>query len=89
MAKFNLRIFLFIFCIIGLLNIQTKSFDEPLPSIKHVALFVFGASQFDAGNNNYINTTGKANYWPYGETTFKYPSGRFSDGRLVPDFIGE
>ena len=89
MAKFNLHIFLFIFCIIGLFNVQAKSLDEPWLSRKHVALFVFGDSQFDVGNNNYINTISKANYWPYGETTFKYPSGRFSDGRLVPDFIGE
>nr|GMC79846.1 GDSL esterase/lipase 1-like [Ipomoea batatas] len=58
---------------------------------KHVALFVFGDSIFDPGNNNYINTTAdfQANFWPYGESFFKYPTGRFSDGRLVPDFIAE
>ncbi|XP_007042990.2 PREDICTED: GDSL esterase/lipase 1 [Theobroma cacao] len=57
----------------------------------HVALFIFGDSLFDAGNNNYINTTVnyQANFWPYGETFFKYPTGRFSDGRLLPDFIAE
>ncbi|XP_022749109.1 GDSL esterase/lipase 2-like isoform X2 [Durio zibethinus] len=57
----------------------------------HVALFIFGDSLFDAGNNNYINTTVnyQANFWPYGETFFKYPTGRFSDGRLIPDFIAE
>ncbi|XP_059638941.1 GDSL esterase/lipase 2-like isoform X2 [Cornus florida] len=58
---------------------------------KHVTLFIFGDSFFDAGNNNYINTTThfQANFWPYGETFFKYPTGRFSDGRLIPDFIAE
>ena len=59
---------------------------------KHeVALFIFGDSFLDAGNNNYINTTtlDQANFWPYGETYFKFPTGRFSDGRLVSDFIGE
>ncbi|KAA8541590.1 hypothetical protein F0562_022742 [Nyssa sinensis] len=57
----------------------------------HVALFIFGDSVFDAGNNNYINTTMnyRSNFWPYGETFFKYPTGRFSDGRLIPDFIAE
>ncbi|XP_031263622.1 GDSL esterase/lipase 5-like [Pistacia vera] len=58
---------------------------------KHVALFIFGDSLFDAGNNNYINTTthSQANFWPYGESFFKYPTGRFSDGRLISDFIAE
>jgi hypothetical protein len=59
---------------------------------KHVvAFFIFGDSFLDAGNNNYINTTtlDQANFWPYGETFFKFPTGRFSDGRLAPDFIGE
>jgi len=57
---------------------------------EHAALFVFGDSLFDVGNNNYINTTAdyQANYSPYGETFFKYPTGRFSDGRVLPDFIG-
>ncbi|XP_062014316.1 GDSL esterase/lipase 2-like [Rosa rugosa] len=58
---------------------------------KHAALFVFGDSQFDVGNNNYLNTSTElqANFWPYGETFFKQPTGRFSDGRLIPDFIAQ
>ncbi|XP_020225249.1 LOW QUALITY PROTEIN: GDSL esterase/lipase 1-like [Cajanus cajan] len=58
---------------------------------KHAALFIFGDSLFDNGNNNYINTTTsyQANYPPYGQTFFKYPSGRFSDGRMIPDFVAE
>ncbi|KAA8541589.1 hypothetical protein F0562_022741 [Nyssa sinensis] len=61
------------------------------PDDDHMALFIFGDSLFDAGNNNYINTNTsyRANFWPYGETTFNYPTGRFSDGRLIPDFIAE
>ncbi|KAI8569469.1 hypothetical protein RHMOL_Rhmol02G0281900 [Rhododendron molle] len=58
-------------------------------SKKHVSLFVFGDSLFDVGNNNYINTTMQANFWPYGETFFNHPTGRASDGRLIPDFIAE
>nr|GMC84545.1 GDSL esterase/lipase 1-like [Ipomoea batatas] len=58
---------------------------------KHVALFVFGDSIFDPGNNNYINTItdAQANFPPYGETFFKNPTGRWCDGRTVPDFIAE
>ncbi|XP_062087913.1 GDSL esterase/lipase 1-like [Humulus lupulus] len=58
---------------------------------KHVALFVFGDSLFDPGNNNYINTTPEyqANFRPYGKTFLRFPPGRFSDGRLIPDFISE
>lgn len=52
-------------------------------------LFVFGDSLYDPGNNNYINTTTdfQANFRPYGESFFPRPTGRFSDGRLIPDFI--
>lgn len=54
------------------------------------ALFVFGDSLYDPGNNNFISTTNtdfQANFRPYGESFFTEPTGRFSDGRLIPDFI--
>lgn len=55
----------------------------------HVPMFIFGDSLFDVGNNNYLkNAVGRANFWPYGETFFNHPTGRFSDGRLIADFIG-
>ncbi|XP_019155097.1 PREDICTED: GDSL esterase/lipase 1-like [Ipomoea nil] len=60
----------------------------PPPDIP--ALFVLGDSLYDAGNNNYITTTNdfKANFRPYGETYFPVrPTGRFGDGRLIPDYI--
>nr|XP_043639606.1 GDSL lipase-like [Erigeron canadensis] len=58
---------------------------------QQVALFVFGDSLFDPGNNNYINTTTgyQANFEPYGFSYFSPPSGRFSNGRLISDFIAE
>nr|XP_043615561.1 GDSL lipase-like [Erigeron canadensis] len=68
--------------------IMTPSQGSSIPA---VALFVFGDSLFDPGNNNYINTTTEfqANFWPYGQSYFSPPTGRFSDGRLIPDFIAE
>lgn len=58
---------------------------------KVAGLFIFGDSILDAGNNNYINTTtlDQANFFPYGRTFFRFPTGRFSDGRLISDFIAE
>ncbi|KAK1358555.1 GDSL esterase/lipase 1-like [Heracleum sosnowskyi] len=56
------------------------------------ALFVFGDSLYDPGNNNYISTTNtdfQANFRPYGQSFFTQPTGRSSDGRLIPDFICE
>uniref|UniRef100_A0A2P2J0P4 Uncharacterized protein n=1 Tax=Rhizophora mucronata TaxID=61149 RepID=A0A2P2J0P4_RHIMU len=56
------------------------------------ALFILGDSYLDAGNNNYIDTSElqSAGSWPYyGRTHFKMPTGRFSDGRVARDFIGE
>lgn len=52
--------------------------------------YVFGDSYHDAGNNNYLSgTLPKANFKPYGITYFKgVPTGRFSDGRIIPDFLG-
>ncbi|OAY53266.1 GDSL esterase/lipase 1 [Manihot esculenta] len=76
---------LLILCASLLISTSTQN-----PPQHHVALFIFGDSLFDAGNNNYLkNAIGLANFWPYGETFFKHPTGRFSDGRLISDFIAE
>ncbi|KAK1326858.1 GDSL esterase/lipase [Acorus calamus] len=52
------------------------------------ALLVFGDSTVDAGNNNYLFTTFKGNFPPYGRD-FKghRPTGRFTNGRLGSDFV--
>lgn len=58
----------------------------PVPSY-----YVFGDSYHDAGNNDYLNgTLPRANFSPYGITFFKgVATGRFCDGRIIPDFLGE
>lgn len=51
------------------------------------ALFVFGDSTVDVGNNNYLDTILKADFLPYGrDFDTKKPTGRFCDGRLATDF---
>ncbi|XP_022777243.1 GDSL esterase/lipase 5-like [Durio zibethinus] len=75
---------------VALLATCCRGKSQQLPK-KHVPFFIFGDSFLDVGNNNYINTStlDQANFWPYGETYFKFPTGRFSDGRLISDFIAE
>ncbi|XP_037492979.1 GDSL esterase/lipase 1 [Jatropha curcas] len=64
--------------------------SHPRSLKNHIPLFIFGDSLFDVGNNNYLKgAIGLANFWPYGQTFFKHPTGRFSDGRLISDFIAE
>lgn len=55
------------------------------------ALYVFGDSTVDTGNNNYINTTEdfRSDFPPYGQDFFGKPTGRFSNGRVIVDFLGE
>ncbi|KAI5422276.1 hypothetical protein KIW84_045658, partial [Lathyrus oleraceus] len=84
--------FFHVFLIIALVSqTQTLGTKADSRSKKFIPLFIFGDSFLDAGNNNYINTTtyDQANFLPYGETYFKFPTGRFSDGRLISDFIAE
>jgi hypothetical protein len=52
------------------------------------ALYVFGDSMFDSGNNNILPTIAKADYLPYGVNFVKGATGRFTNGRTVADFIG-
>ncbi|GMI75727.1 hypothetical protein like AT2G30310 [Hibiscus trionum] len=59
-----------------------------MPPPKFPAIIVFGDSTVDTGNNNYVKTLFKANMPPYGENFPGHvPTGRFSDGKLVPDFV--
>jgi hypothetical protein len=51
--------------------------------------FVLGDSTLDVGENNYLPNAYHANFPPYGETFFHRPTGRFSNGRTVGDFIGK
>lgn len=52
------------------------------------ALYVFGDSLFDTGNNNFLPTIGKADFLPYGVNFAKGPTGRFTNGRNIADFLG-
>lgn len=54
------------------------------------AMFVFGSSLVDNGNNNFLNSSGvRADYLPYGVDFPLGPSGRFSNGRNTIDALGD
>lgn len=52
------------------------------------AMFVFGDSLIDNGNNNDLPSLAKANYFPYGIDFNGGPTGRFSNGYTMVDEIG-
>ncbi|KAL5728948.1 hypothetical protein ACHQM5_001967 [Ranunculus cassubicifolius] len=52
-------------------------------------MFVFGSSLVDNGNNNFFETTSKADYLPYGIDYPLGPTGRFSNGKNVIDALSE
>jgi len=54
------------------------------------AVYVFGDSLVDVGNNNYLSLSiAKANHRHYGIDFLNHkPTGRFSNGKNAADFIG-
>ena len=51
------------------------------------ALYVFGDSHVDAGNNLHLRTDAQANRFPYG-IDLNNTYGRFTNGKNMADFIG-
>ncbi|KAL8244661.1 hypothetical protein R6Q59_010919 [Mikania micrantha] len=78
-----------LFCVV----LSLSSSNERIILQKNVsvsALLVFGDSFVDQGNNNYINTLVKGNFFPYGKDFLdEKPTGRFSNGKTLSDFLAE
>ncbi|PIA41219.1 hypothetical protein AQUCO_02300194v1 [Aquilegia coerulea] len=53
------------------------------------ALYVFGDSLSDSGNNNFLRTVAKVNYKPYGIDFPFGATGRFTNGKTFVDFIAQ
>lgn len=64
--------------------------DEAAAATKEMvpAMFIFGDSLIDNGNNNNLASLAKANYYPYGIDFRGGPTGRFSNGYTMVDEIG-
>ncbi|XP_047328589.1 GDSL esterase/lipase EXL3-like isoform X1 [Impatiens glandulifera] len=59
-------------------------------NVSFPAVFVFGDSLVDNGNNNALLTLVKCNFPPYGrDFQGGFPTGRFSNGKTPPDIIAE
>ncbi|KAK1326038.1 GDSL esterase/lipase [Acorus calamus] len=78
LTKFSLLTFL----------LSVVSSESPVLTNKYTSIFSFGDSITDTGNYRRLQGDDVAPP-PYGMTYFKRPTGRFSDGRLIIDFIAE
>ncbi|XXG72772.1 hypothetical protein AAC387_Pa07g1793 [Persea americana] len=77
---------LFILMLLLLLQLfPVKSQNPPAAA----ALYVFGDSLSDSGNNNNRLTTARANYPPYGVDFVGGTTGRFTNGKTFVDFAAE
>ncbi|WCJ42866.1 GDSL lipase [Euphorbia peplus] len=83
---------LLLFLSSSLLLVCCLKATSPSDNNGNAALFIFGDSTVDAGNNNYIHTSSdnRADFHPYARNGFfSQPTGRFSDGRVLVDYIAE
>ncbi|XP_039119368.1 GDSL esterase/lipase At5g45960-like isoform X2 [Dioscorea cayenensis subsp. rotundata] len=71
----------------GLLQADSSSAAVKQNVTRVSAVFAFGDSTLDSGNNNYLVTPYKSDFLPYGKDFFGHkPTGRFTNGRLLTDF---
>ena len=79
----------FVICVhISIIFFIACNATEPKISPKFPAIFVFGDSSVDTGNNNYFRTGPRGNHLPYGKDFPGHiPTGRYSNGKLTPDFL--
>ncbi|GER27956.1 GDSL esterase/lipase [Striga asiatica] len=79
---------LIIFSVLALFVARLSADANTMPKV--TAMYVFGDSLIDNGNNiPFVNSVAKAKYWPYGIDYEKGPNGRFCNGKILVDYIGE
>ncbi|KAL6868120.1 hypothetical protein ACP4OV_014965 [Aristida adscensionis] len=66
----------------GVGDLVAGAASSPVP-----AMFVFGDSLVDSGNNNFLRTLARADFYPYGVDFAGGATGRFSNGKTVADAI--
>ncbi|GLJ22705.1 hypothetical protein SUGI_0427650 [Cryptomeria japonica] len=79
-------LYYFLLSILILYALKVESDRPPL----FQALYVFGDSMVDPGNNNDLLTLAKANFHPYGKDFLNAtPTGRFTNGKLATDILSQ
>ncbi|KAI3758752.1 hypothetical protein L6452_06324 [Arctium lappa] len=53
------------------------------------AIWVMGDSLVDSGNNNFLRSIARADYFPYGCDYYRGASGRFCNARTFSDILGD
>ncbi|KAG6385042.1 hypothetical protein SASPL_153866 [Salvia splendens] len=77
-------------CLWILITAASLALEANGDATKYTAMYVFGDSLTDAGNNkHFIDSIAKADFLPYGIDFSEGPTGRFSNGKIVVDFIAE
>jgi len=77
-------------CLLALLSLTNLSYAAQTNSSNPIvsAVYIFGDSTADPGNNNGLATIFKANFPPYGRDFEDHkPTGRFTNGKLVTDIL--
>lgn len=82
------RLFSLGFLLFALVNNAICQEEEGTRNALVPAMFIFGDSLIDNGNNNNLPSFAKANYFPYGIDFNGGPTGRFSNGYTMVDVIG-
>lgn len=52
------------------------------------AIWVMGDSLVDDGNNNFLRSIARADYYPYGIDYYRGATGRFCNARTFSDILG-
>lgn len=74
-----------------LYTLLVTSVSSETKCLNFQSIISFGDSITDTGNLIALSTPNElpeSAFLPYGETFFHHPTGRYSDGRLIIDFIG-
>ncbi|XP_009597060.1 GDSL esterase/lipase At1g71691-like [Nicotiana tomentosiformis] len=83
------RLFSLGFLLFALVNNAICQEEEGTRNALVPAMFIFGDSLIDNGNNNNLPSFAKANYFPYGIDFNGGPTGRFSNGYTMVDVIAQ